>query len=156
MSRLTDKQRSLPVYGVSWFILSSVLQRIRRDLASSAWHLITTADANSFGLLTVVVTAMTTVSSLVPAAYPNASNISVRASQVRHVKVNPPKLRREITAAYRQDWKKLSLSHPHTHTHTPTHTHTHTHTHCLNMGKIHKWSNDNVKLGCTHIASAVL
>jgi hypothetical protein len=47
----------------------------------------------------------------VPAARPNMSKVSVRASQVRHLKAKPLKLLREITAAYCQNYKKLSLSH---------------------------------------------
>jgi len=68
------------------------------------------AEANSFELLAVVVTDMTRVSSLTPAAHPNMSKISVRASQVGHLKANPPKFLREITAVYRQNYTKLSFT----------------------------------------------
>ena len=68
------------------------------------------AEANSSGLLAVVVTDMTRVSSLAPAAHPNMSNISVRATQVGHLKGNPLKLLREITAVYRQNYGKLSVT----------------------------------------------
>jgi hypothetical protein len=113
-----------PKFPYEGFILASVFRCIRSDSVSSAWYLITQAEANSFGLLTVVVNDITTVSRRVPAAPPSTSKISVRASQVRHLQTNPLKLLREITAVYLQKYKKLSLSH--------------THTHCLPVGRIHK------------------
>jgi hypothetical protein len=61
------------------YIQAPVLRCTQWDSASSAWHLMTQAEVNSSGLLTVVVTDMTGVSSLVPAAHPYTSKISVRA-----------------------------------------------------------------------------
>jgi hypothetical protein len=91
----------LPYEG---FIQAAVFRCIQCETGSSAWHLTAQAEANSLGLLTVVVTDMTSFSSLMPAAQPNMSKISVCASQVWHLGARPLKLLREITAAYRQNY----------------------------------------------------
>jgi len=87
-----------------------VFRRIQCDSGSSVWHLIIQAEANSFGLLAAVVTDMTRVSNLAPAAHPNMSKISVRASQGRYLKANPLKLLREVAVVFRQNYSKLSFT----------------------------------------------